>query len=299
MIVKDSTHTIRVVAQITAIPVGTLRMWERRYGFPRPVRTAEGNRRLYSDEDVARLRSIAEALHRGYRVGDVIHKPRAEIDALVRGPNVGSSGDSVADVDRLIELLRQHDVEGIERTLRSAAIALGPKRFVVELAQPLVVRVGEAWADGSLAVHEEHLMSECLSTQLRLMLSQLQDVSGDPTVLLATLPVEDHTLGLAMVAIYLSLAGAKPRLLGAHSPIAEIVQAAHTLDAHVVGITITGASDVDATRRAVRSLRQELPSTVALWLGGAGAGRIRMDGVVIMSGWDDIDGALGVIRTTR
>jgi DNA-binding transcriptional MerR regulator len=295
MNVKAPGHTIRVVAQTTSIPIGTLRMWERRYGFPHPDRTEEGNRRLYSDEDVARLRSIAEALRQGYRVGDVIHKSKAELDALLRATPSATPGGAIADVARLIELLKKEDVDGLQRALRSAALAMGPKRFVVDLAQPLAVRVGDEWAMGSLDVHQEHLMSECLSTQLRLVLSQLQDVAGEPTVLLATLPAEDHTLGLSMVAVYLALAGAKPRLLGAHAPVEELVKAARALDARVVGLTITEASDFDATRKAVRRLRDELPRSVALWLGGRGANRhrVRGEGVLVLEQWADIDRALG------
>ena len=78
-----SASSIRVVSEVTGIPLETLRAWERRYGFPKPRRREDSNRRLYSAEDVERLTWVARALERGYRPGDVIEKAPAEIQALL------------------------------------------------------------------------------------------------------------------------------------------------------------------------------------------------------------------------
>ena len=43
--------SIREVAEQTGLAPGTIRMWEQRYGFPSPRRTASGYRR-YEPEDV-------------------------------------------------------------------------------------------------------------------------------------------------------------------------------------------------------------------------------------------------------
>ncbi|MCU0522262.1 MAG: MerR family transcriptional regulator, partial [Anaerolineae bacterium] len=47
-------YNIGVVARMTDIPAATLRVWERRYGFPDTART-EGGHRLYSDSDIQQL----------------------------------------------------------------------------------------------------------------------------------------------------------------------------------------------------------------------------------------------------
>src|SRR3954465_15928383 len=54
---------IREVADQTGLAAGTIRMWEQRYGFPAPERTAAGYR-LYSSEDVDTLRRVV-ALRKG------------------------------------------------------------------------------------------------------------------------------------------------------------------------------------------------------------------------------------------
>jgi MerR family transcriptional regulator, light-induced transcriptional regulator len=56
--------TIREVSERTGIPVAGLRNWERRYGVPRPERSAGGQRR-YRESDCAVLEEVLRARDRG------------------------------------------------------------------------------------------------------------------------------------------------------------------------------------------------------------------------------------------
>ncbi len=305
----SSASSIRVVSDVTGLPMDTLRAWERRYGFPKPERREGSNRRLYSAEDVERLGWIARALERGYRPADVIEKPAAEISALLgeqpsdhaRDPEFTSRAPkrgALVDVAALMDLLSSDDVSGLEAELRLAAAALGPRRFVTDAAHPLAIAVGEAWAAGRLAVRQEHLMTECLTTQLRQLLGAQQDVSGGPVVVLATLPGEQHTLGLQMAAVYLAVSGIKPRLLGPDAPPGEILSAVNALDARAVGLTVTPAADVAKTRRALRGLAPELPRRVPIWIGGGAASRFASvsSAVRVLESWAAIDVAIAELQ---
>ena len=66
----DGWLPIREVARQTGVNPITLRAWERRYGLIRPTRTATGHR-LYSSEDVARIRQIQTWIQRGVAVSKV------------------------------------------------------------------------------------------------------------------------------------------------------------------------------------------------------------------------------------
>ena len=296
--------SIKVVSELTGLPMGTLRAWERRYGFPRPARPEGSNRRLYSKADVERLRTLATALERGYRPSDVIALPPLELKALLgeetEPVRSAPGGGALADVDTLLELLARDEVKRIEDELRLAAAALGPKSFVTELAHPLAVAVGKAWAEGKIAIRQEHLMSECLTTQLRTLLAAQQAVEGSPTIVLTTLPGEPHTLGLQMVALYAALSAAKPCFLGASTPPEQIIAAARAFDARVVGITLTPTTDVATASRDLGRLARGLPRGVALWAGGAGLqelGRISSR-VEPVSSWTALDAALAKVRAT-
>ncbi len=296
----EPAHSIKVVSELTRLPMGTLRAWERRYGFPKPQRRADSNRRLYPADQLERLKVIARTLEHGYRPGDVIHKPTHELLQLLTptAAGEGSAARTIANVATLIALLSADDAKGIEDELRLGAAALGAKRFVTDLAQPLAQAVGEAWAEGKLAIRHEHLMTECLTTQLRALLAAHQDADGSPSILLSTLPGEPHTLGLQMVALYLALSSAKPRLLGASTPPEQILSAAQALGASVVGIAVTPGVDLPATRRHVRRLAQGLQPSTTLWVGGAGAAALGKlpPRAQALSSWAAIDKALAHVR---
>jgi DNA-binding transcriptional MerR regulator len=63
-------YSTQAVAACTGIPVTTILAWERRYGLPRPRRSATG-RRMYSDADVALLQTMRERTAEGERAEQV------------------------------------------------------------------------------------------------------------------------------------------------------------------------------------------------------------------------------------
>ncbi|MCA9729465.1 MAG: MerR family transcriptional regulator, partial [Candidatus Eisenbacteria bacterium] len=72
------TLSIGAVSRATGIPANTLRTWERRYGFPKPLRT-DGGQRSYSAGVVAHLSEIARALEHGLRPRDVLTASREDL----------------------------------------------------------------------------------------------------------------------------------------------------------------------------------------------------------------------------
>jgi MerR family transcriptional regulator, light-induced transcriptional regulator len=292
--------TILVVSRQTGLGMETLRAWERRYGFPKPERRAGSNRRLYSATDILRLVAIRRAIDAGYRVGDAITKTIHELEVMAGGPSKAAEGQALTalSIDALIQILRDDDVARLEDELRKNSTILGTKRFVTELAHPFVVAVGEAWAAGTLAIRHEHLATECVTTRLRQMLAAYQDIEGDPLVLLTTLPGEPHGLGLQMVALYLAVKSARPRMLGISTPVDQIVDTARVLRADVVGLTISPNVDPETTRAALAILRSELPAHIRIWLGGAGARTVfeYAPNTHLVPSWEAIDEALGEWR---
>ena len=57
-------YAIAAASEMTGIPVTTLRSWEKTFGVVRPCRT-EGGHRLYSQDDIARLRWLKAKIDEG------------------------------------------------------------------------------------------------------------------------------------------------------------------------------------------------------------------------------------------
>lgn len=295
-IASGTRHSIRVTSRLTSIELDTLRMWERRYGFPKPERT-EGGSRVYTQEDVDALKLIRRALDLGYRPSEVVGKPHAELVRLVASASPARTGDpidSVPSVESLITAIAHDDLDAVRAELRQGAVVLGPRRFVTDIAQPLATRVGDLWSRGELEVRHEHMLSEALSSQLRLLASTFEDRPGAPRVLLSTLPGERHALGLEMIQVYLGVMRVATRLLGVDTPPDQIVRAARAHGVDAVGLLVTAASDLPSTARHVRWMLAELPRRVSVWLGGGAAPELELppDATRVIRTWEDLDQAI-------
>jgi len=97
-----------------------------------------------------------------------------------------------------------------------------------------------------------------------------------------------------MVALYLVVAGAKPRLLGGPRPPDQVADSAQALRADVVGIGVTASGQGEQVKKDLRALRSALDTTIRLWVGGTGASALdgEIHGATLVDSWDAIDRAV-------
>jgi len=264
--------SISAVERDTGLAKDTLRVWERRYGFPSPGRDAFGER-TYPVEQVDKLRVIRRLMDSGHRPGRIISLTLEELHALaaqsVEPPRPASEmrGEH-EDLQRYIELTKAHDVDSLRGALSQAAVRMGLDRFVIEVAAPLNRMVGEAWARGYFEVFEEHLYTESMQIVLRSAISTIPKTGTRPRVLLTTFPNESHGLGLLMVEAILSLEGCGCLSLGVQTPIWDIVLAATAHHADIVALSFTATLGANTVADGLSELRTKLPRATELWAGG-------------------------------
>ena len=290
---------IAAVEQATGIARATLRIWERRYGFPRPGRDLRGER-SYPEDQVLKLRQIADLMARGHRPGRLVQLDAGQLAALA-GPPPARDGAAPLD-DPLLVALRAHDPGAVLRLMEDGVRRLGLAGFVCERMPQMNVNVGLAWARGELEVFEEHLYTDLAQDVLRRHLAdQAPPLSEGPRVLLATLPEESHALGLAMARVMLVLEGCPCTSLGPRVPVAQLVAAAHAFRADVVGVSFTASVNPTHVLRGLEQLRGELAPQVRVWAGGSSPvlARQRIAGVQSMAHVRDIAPAVAHWRAIR
>ena len=300
--------TIADVERDTGIGKDTLRVWERRYGFPRPRRDGQGNR-LYDAAQLAQLRLIRRLMDAGLRPGRIVGLPAAQLEALAQqlsAPAAAPAGAAGPDgaVARMLAWLREDRVEALRAALRQALRQRGLAATVDALVAPLAVEVGLAWQRGELLVYQEHLFTETVQGVLREALAEREPPTGArPCVLLTTTPGETHQLGLLMVQCHLAEAGARCVALGPATPLADIAEAARRTAADVVGLSFSAWSAPRDVLDAVQRLRAALPAAVQLWVGGAGAQRplrrARSAGVTLLARAADVGAAVSRWRAAQ
>ena len=297
-------HTISIsdVERDTGLAKETLRVWERRYEFPRPLRN-HGGERLYPAEQVLKLRLVKRLLDQGHRPGKIMRqstdqlralaaqqsgparpvakrvRPGALATALTAAPApaaTSAQAPAAFSPDELLALLAlctSHQIVRLRQRLSDEMARMGMKSFVLHLVAPLTRMVGEAWAIGRMALFEEHLYSEALQMVLRsaIFAHMQQDSEGlaMPRILLTTLPQERHSLGLLMAEALCASDGAHCISLGTETPLTDIVAAARGKRADIIALSF---SSVMRRRQAVdglTELRALLPSHIQLWAGGS------------------------------
>src|SRR3954471_11288199 len=72
----DAEYPIAAVSKLTGVSCHALRVWERRYGFPVPLRSPSGHRR-YGHDEVMLLRRVCELARAGGSIGELIANARA------------------------------------------------------------------------------------------------------------------------------------------------------------------------------------------------------------------------------
>lgn len=115
-----TTLAIKDVAEQTGIAAGTIRMWEQRYGFPRPERTDSGYRR-YTEGDVEALRRVLALRHRGLSVPAAIERAQ-ERDAMSDHPSLYAAV-SAADIGARPQVLRKSTLVALSRAIEHEMLA--------------------------------------------------------------------------------------------------------------------------------------------------------------------------------
>lgn len=277
---KPLTFSIAAVERDTGLSKDTLRVWERRYGFPSPGRD-DLDERAYSMDQVEKLRLIKRLLDAGHRPGRVVPLPIAELQHLSGAtldaePQLATlaGGPASAVPDELqpyIELIRRHDVHALRSALQRSLSRLGVGPFVMRVIGPLNVAVGEAWLRGQLEIFEEHLYTEALQGVLRQAIARLPepDAASRPRVLLSTFPGEPHGLGLLMAEALFSLEGCSCLSLGTQTPLWDTMLAATAHGSDIVALSFTGCMNPNQIHDGLVELRQKLPASMHIWAGGS------------------------------
>jgi DNA-binding transcriptional MerR regulator/methylmalonyl-CoA mutase cobalamin-binding subunit len=296
--VSGLVFNISAAERETGLSKDVLRMWERRYGFPKPGRDGHGERQ-YTPAEVAKLRAVKRLMDAGVRPGKVIHQSLDELNTLADNRAMPRREALAPALERdVLALLQSHDAPGLQHMLANLLMRQGLQKFVLETLTPLNRAVGEAWMRGELQVFEEHLYTEQLQVALRTAINAFPRQPGMPKVLLTTFPSEQHGIGLLMVEALLVPEGVQCVSLGPQTPLDDIRRAAVAHHAHILALSFSAAFPLRQATEGLATLRRQLPAQVTLWAGGEMTRRVRktIPGVVLIP---DLASTVNALRSWR
>lgn len=133
-------HPIRVVAQRTGLTPAVIRAWESRYGAIGPERS-DGQQRLYSDNDVARLTLLRRVTEGGRRISQVASHPDDALARLALEDEQRPKSASAISADKVsltADLLAQLKPSEIAAVLGRVAASVGARRLSSEVLEPVL-----------------------------------------------------------------------------------------------------------------------------------------------------------------
>ena len=254
--------TIQQLSQEIGIGIDTLRIWERRYGFPVPGRDARGHR-SYSQDQVEALRLVKNLMSYGLRPGKIFTLTDEQRRELLKSRlDQGRPSDQ-----RLQRLIAELTPQQIAEELSDRREKLGLNRFILEFAVPLLQLLDHSWATGTISIAREHLLSDQLENLLKAEFSAPAPAE-QPQVLFLTLSGERHKLGLLLAAATFHSAGVDCIWLNEELPLSEVPRLAQELAVAGVALSFSSHYLPRQAKQDLSSLRKQLDQKIKLIAGG-------------------------------
>jgi DNA-binding transcriptional MerR regulator len=267
-------YLIGRVTKLTGLSVDVVRVWERRYGAVRPVRS-DGGTRLYSDADILRLKRLRLAVDGGHSISQAARLSESELDELIAEAqrSVAPSDPYLAVRQRFTEAVGMMDVVAAEQELARAATLFPAGDLAKRVIAPILDEVGERWARKEFGIAHEHLATGLVRSTLGSLFRLYAAAEKGETMVLATPPGERHELGLLLVALLAAAHGWRVVYLGTEVPPAEMALAVRLTNARVLALSL--ASGCQRSDEELAAISSFLPISTRVWIGGADAARHR------------------------
>lgn len=275
---KEKRYTVKAASQATGLTPDTLRAWERRYRAVVPLREGKG-RRLYTQEQVARLGLLSRATRLGHPIRLMATLGNEELQSLVDEQQKRENG-SIAEnrsklVEELIKDIENHDRFQFEQKLNRYAAVLPLGELIFGVMLPLLRKVGDCWHAGELTVGQEHLVSTSMRNLLGGLMRIFPASETAPVMTFATLSGERHEFGVLVCALLAASRGYSCNYLGADTPPEDVAAIARATGSRVVCVSVTQSKDTADAAASIELLIRELNGRAEVWFGGEGAEALR------------------------
>lgn len=274
---------IQLAAKSAGLTAHVIRAWEKRYDAVLPGRS-DSNRRLYSQDEVERLRLLGVLTRSGHRIGDIARLPTEALreralaadpaeDSISAKPATSHQPDE--SLRRAIDAVHHMDAKTLQSILERSAVALGQRGLLQRFISPLAHRIGELWADGTLTAAHEHFASNELRSFLLRGSRAYSERASAPLAIVTTPSGQLHELGATIVAAAASDLGWRVLYLGPNLPAADIANAAVQNHAKLVALSIVYPGDDAGLSSELALLRRLVPNETEIIAGGAASSSYR------------------------
>ena len=294
-------YLIKTVSKRSGVKSDLVRAWERRYQAVSPVRTSGGHR-VYTDQDIARLKLLNQATNNGHSISQIAQLSLDDLKQLIKNESITNALEpavnetSIRDKYQIAEdynnkcyaAVLAFDAQALESHFENAIVELGSEAFIELLLSPLLSKIGERWKTGELRPVHEHMTSSVIRSLTYILRNNNPCPANAPRMIVSTPIGQLHELGALLAAIMAELCGWQITYLGANLPAEEIAAAVKYTNACALTLSISFASEDNIVAKELRRIKKLIGNDVTLIVGGRAASHYQ--GVLSEIGVPNIQG---------
>lgn len=271
-------HPIKIAAQRSGLTTHAIRVWEKRYNAVTPTRT-KTNRRLYTQTDIERLSLLKMATQNGHSIGQIARLSDQQLrDLIAQDETSVGEQDSKLAINGLqtyitagIDATQKLDSKALQSVLIKASVELSQPFLIEKVIVPLMYHIGDLWRQGHLRIAHEHMAYAVIRTFLENLKTSYTISPTAPRIVVATPTGQLHELGALIVSTIAAAEGWQVTYLGASLPAEEIASATLQNEAQAVALSLIYPGHDPIISAQLTNLRQSLPATFPILIGGRAA----------------------------
>ena len=276
----DPEYNTHAVSERTGVPTSTFFAWERRFGIPRPHRTAR-NQRLYSEHDIAQIEWLRDRTREGMTISQAIAQLRSRLDAPEQKIQAASVSSPEADIvvsmaaDRaitsaparlsppreqrhavadVIEALQQYDVGAAGEALDAVAAMGSTTLLTTGMIPEILSSIAQSVTTGDNSPAVERLAHQMLARRLGALLDVINPPASAPQAVVAGVGAETFHVDVLLLAVNQARQGCHVLELGTDVPLSDLVAIVSAVNPATVAL----AASTPAAARMLRVYQDHL-----------------------------------------
>lgn len=263
-----NSFTIKDLENLSGVKAHTIRIWEQRYRFLKPRRTAT-NIRYYSNEELKTILNVSLLTRYGFKISHI-----DKMDPQQIRERISLLGDAQAQkekaVNELIQLMIDLEVHSFERSLENHILTKGVERTVTQIIFSFLEKIGVLWQTGHINPAQEHLVTNIIRQKLIVAIDGCHvPVKKKKTAMLFLPEGEHHELGLLYIAYLLKKSGITVTYLGANVPFADAAYVASVKEPDLIFLHLTNAAATPSFTALLKRLKSSFFSVPGIIISGS------------------------------
>lgn len=258
--------TIKELESLSGIKAHTIRIWEQRYHFLKPVRTPT-NIRTYNSEELKTLLTVAVLNKHGYKISriDEMHTDQRN-NALLELQAPEAKNEYL--VNKLIGFMVDLNSTKFEEILNRKIVESG-LADTIQIIFQFLEKVGLLWQGNKVNPAQEHIVSNIIRQKIIASIDKTPLQTKRPPLVLLFLPeYEHHELGLLFVYYLLRQQGVACIYLGANVPLKDLEFIVNAKSPEFVYTHLTSFPRQMQFRKFLQQLSRQAETTKLLVSGG-------------------------------